>query len=111
MKGVSVTRSRARTVSPSGSPEPEAGPCRPSSPKESARPDGGGTSSGQGYQIRLDHVEAGSDKETLYAYKTTLAEIQGLWLVPDNRVLSPRCDRDIMAHSVKEGKQVGRVRT
>lgn len=58
------------------------------------------------YQIRLDHVEAGSDKETLYAYKQLSPKIQGLWLVPDNRVLSRDVIRDIMAHSVKEGKQV-----
>jgi ABC-type uncharacterized transport system substrate-binding protein len=58
------------------------------------------------YQIRLDHVEARSDKEMLYAYKQLSPKIQGLWLVPDNRVLSRDVIRDIMAHSVKEGKQV-----
>jgi ABC-type uncharacterized transport system substrate-binding protein len=58
------------------------------------------------YEIRLDHVEVRSDKETLYAYKQLSPKIQGLWLVPDNRVLSRDVIRDIMAHSVKEGKQV-----
>ena len=58
------------------------------------------------YQIRLDHVEARSDKETLYAYKQLSPKIQGLWLVPDNRVLSRDVIRDIMAHSVKAGNQV-----
>jgi ABC-type uncharacterized transport system substrate-binding protein len=57
-------------------------------------------------QIRLDHVEVGSDKETLYAYKQLSPKMQGLWLVPDNRVLSREVIRDIMAHSVREGKQV-----
>jgi len=57
-------------------------------------------------QIMLDHVEVRSDKETLYAYKQLSPKIQGLWLVPDNRVLSQDVIRDIMAHSVKEGKQV-----
>ena len=57
-------------------------------------------------KIRLDHVEVRSDKETLYAYKQLAPKIQGLWLVPDNRVLSHDVIRDIMAHSVKEGKQV-----
>ena len=56
--------------------------------------------------IRLDHVEVRSDKETLYAYKQLSPKMQGLWLVPDNRVLSRDVIRDIMAHSVKEGKQV-----
>ena len=57
-------------------------------------------------QIRLDHVEVMSDKETLYAYKQLSPKMQGLWLVPDNRVLSRDVIRDIMAYSVKEGKQV-----
>lgn len=57
-------------------------------------------------KIRLDHVEVRSDKETLYAYKKLSPKMQGLWLVPDNRVLSHDVIRDIMAHSVKEGKQV-----
>jgi ABC-type uncharacterized transport system substrate-binding protein len=57
-------------------------------------------------KITLEHVEVRSDKETLYAYKKLTPKIQGLWLVPDNRVLSGDVIRDIMAHSVKEGKQV-----
>lgn len=58
------------------------------------------------YRIRLEHVEARSDKETIYAYKQLAPKIDGLWLVPDNRVLSGEVIRDILAHSVKEGKQV-----
>ena len=54
----------------------------------------------------LVHVEVRSDKEALYAYKQLIPKIQGLWLVPDNRVLSHEVIRDVMAHSVKEGKQV-----
>lgn len=56
--------------------------------------------------LELVHVEVRSDKETLYAYKQLVPSIQGLWLVPDNRVLSREIIRDVMAHSVKEGKQV-----
>jgi ABC-type uncharacterized transport system substrate-binding protein len=56
--------------------------------------------------LELVHVEARSDKETLYAYKQLAPKIQGLWLVPDNRVLSREVIRDVMAHSVREGKQV-----
>lgn len=58
------------------------------------------------YKIRLEHIEARSDKETIYAYKQLAPKIEGLWLVPDNRVLSRDVIRDIMAHSIKEGKQV-----
>lgn len=57
-------------------------------------------------QIDLIHVEVKSDKETFYAYKQLARKIQGLWLVPDNRVLSRETIRDIMAYSVKEAKQV-----
>lgn len=56
--------------------------------------------------LELVHIEVRSDKETLYAYKQLLPNIQGLWLVPDNRVLSHDVIRDLMAHSVREGKQV-----
>lgn len=56
--------------------------------------------------LKLIHIEVRSDKETLYAYKKITPKIQGLWLVPDNRVLSREVIRDIMNYSVKEGKQV-----
>lgn len=56
--------------------------------------------------LDLIHVEVRSDKEALYAYKQLIPKIQGLWLVPDNRVLSREVIRDMMAHSVKEGKQM-----
>lgn len=58
------------------------------------------------YRIRLEHVEARSDKETIYAYKQLAPKIDGLWLAPDNRVLSRDAIRDILAYSIKEGKQV-----
>lgn len=56
--------------------------------------------------LELVHVEVRSDKESLYAYKQMVPKVQGLWLVPDNRVLSREVIRDVMAHSVREGKQV-----
>jgi ABC-type uncharacterized transport system substrate-binding protein len=56
--------------------------------------------------LELIHIEVRSDKETLYAYKQMVPKIQGLWLVPDNRVLSREVIRDVMAHSVRAGKQV-----
>lgn len=57
-------------------------------------------------RLELVHVEVRSDKETLYAYKQLAPKIQGLWLVPDNRVLSRDVIRDMMAHSVREGKEM-----
>jgi ABC-type uncharacterized transport system substrate-binding protein len=57
-------------------------------------------------QIQLVHVVVKSDKETLYAYKKLTPKVQGMWLVPDNRVLSHGVIRDVMAHSVKQGMPV-----
>ena len=51
-------------------------------------------------------VEVKSDRETLYAFQRLSPRVQGLWLVPDNRVLSHSVLHDLMAYAVKEGKQV-----
>ncbi len=56
--------------------------------------------------LELIAVEVKSDRETLYAFKRLSRRVQGLWLVPDNRVLSNDVLLDLMAHAVKEGKQV-----
>ncbi len=58
------------------------------------------------YRIELVHVRVRSDRETLYAFKHLAPKIQGLWLVPDNRVLSREVIRDMMTYGVKQGKQM-----
>ena len=58
------------------------------------------------YRIDLVHVEARSDRETLYAFKQLAPKIQGLWLVPDNRILSLEVIRDMMTYGMKQGKQM-----
>jgi ABC-type uncharacterized transport system substrate-binding protein len=63
-------------------------------------------SAAQKHGLKLIHVEAGSDKEALFAFKRLSPKIQGLWMVPDNHVLSHSVIRDMMAHSVRQGKQV-----
>ncbi|MFQ6023794.1 MAG: ABC transporter substrate binding protein [Acidiferrobacterales bacterium] len=60
----------------------------------------------QPYGIRIIHRVVSSDKEMLHAFKQLAPDIQGLWLLPDNRVLSPQVIRTIMSYSVKQGKQV-----
>ena len=42
--------------------------------------------------VRVSH----SDQETLYFYKRMVADIDGLWMMPDNRVLSSRVIREIL---------------
>jgi hypothetical protein len=56
--------------------------------------------------IDIKHRVVQSDKEMLYAFKRLTPDIQGLWLVPDDRVLSRRVLRDIMDYSVKHHLQV-----
>jgi ABC-type uncharacterized transport system substrate-binding protein len=47
-----------------------------------------------------------SDQEALLAFKDMTQSIDGLWLLPDNRILSPTVVREIMAYSAKHRKQV-----
>jgi ABC-type uncharacterized transport system substrate-binding protein len=56
--------------------------------------------------IEVIHRVVGSDKEMLYTFQRLAPEIQGLWLLPDNRVLSRHVIRSIMSYSVKQGKEV-----
>lgn len=58
------------------------------------------------YRIALVHVEARSDRESLYAFKQLAPKVQGLWLVPDNRILSVEVIRDMMAYGMRQGKQL-----
>ncbi len=60
----------------------------------------------RGYGIELVHREVRSDKETLYAFKRLAPEVQGLWLLPDNRVLSAGIIRATLSYSVRHSKQV-----
>jgi ABC-type uncharacterized transport system substrate-binding protein len=64
------------------------------------------TAAARAHGITLQHVEVRADREMLYAYKQLSPRIQGLWLLPDDRVLSRDTLREVMAFSMKEGKQV-----
>ena len=46
--------------------------------------------------IELRIVRTQSDQETLYHFKRMIREIDGFWLFPDNRVLSPRVLREML---------------
>jgi hypothetical protein len=56
--------------------------------------------------IQLHHRVVKTDKETLFEYKQMAPLIQGLWLLPDNRVLSGRIIKEMMSFSVRNSKQV-----
>ncbi len=46
--------------------------------------------------ISVSVVEAGSDQEALYLFKRIARDIDGFWLLPDNRVLSARVLREMI---------------
>jgi ABC-type uncharacterized transport system substrate-binding protein len=50
----------------------------------------------QNHGVELRIQEAGSDQETLYHFKRIIHEIDGFWLFPDNRILSPRVLTEIL---------------
>lgn len=56
--------------------------------------------------IEIKHAEVRYDLETLYAFRQLSPDIQALWLLPDNRVLSRNTLRDILSYSRQHGKQV-----
>ena len=47
--------------------------------------------------IELDVRESGSDQETLYLFRRMVRDIDGFWLFPDNRILSPRVLQQMIA--------------
>lgn len=55
--------------------------------------------------IDLGHLEVQSDRELLYAVKRIDADVRGVWLAPDNRVLSAEVLREALAYALREGKQ------
>jgi ABC-type uncharacterized transport system substrate-binding protein len=58
------------------------------------------------YGIELIHRQVGSDKEMLYTFKELISEVQGFWLLPDNRVLSTGVIRAMMSYGVRQGKEM-----
>lgn len=58
------------------------------------------------YGIVLFHRTVQTDMEMLYDFKRLTPEIQGLWLLPDNRILSRRILREVMSYSTKHQLEV-----
>ena len=52
-----------------------------------------------GHGIELVVQRARSDQETLYHFKRMVREIDGFWLFPDNRILSPRVLQDMLSQA------------
>lgn len=58
------------------------------------------------HDISLVHITVNSDKDFLYTYKRMASELDGLWLLPDNRILSRTAIQDVMSYSVRNSRQV-----
>jgi ABC-type uncharacterized transport system substrate-binding protein len=56
--------------------------------------------------LTLTVASVQSDQEALLAFKDMTQSIDGLWLLPDNRILSPTVVQEIMSYSAKHRKQV-----
>jgi ABC-type uncharacterized transport system substrate-binding protein len=50
-----------------------------------------------GAEVRFETSH--SDRETLYLFKRLAAQVDGLWLFPDNRVLSPTVLRELLSYA------------
>lgn len=61
---------------------------------------------GQKQDIELIHRVVQTDKEMLYEFKRLVPDIDGIWLLPDDRILSHRVLRELMAYSNKHNKQI-----
>ncbi len=60
----------------------------------------------EGMEIELFSRTVNSDQEALYVFKRLTPDIQGLWLLPDNRILSPRVVREIMSYGARHRIQI-----
>jgi ABC-type uncharacterized transport system substrate-binding protein len=56
--------------------------------------------------LTLTVANVQSDQEALLAFKGMTQAIDGFWLLPDNRILSPEVVREIMSYGAKHRKQV-----
>jgi hypothetical protein len=49
---------------------------------------------------------SGSDRETLYLFKRMAPQIDGIWLVPDDQILSPAVLRNLLEYAASHGVRV-----
>jgi hypothetical protein len=56
--------------------------------------------------LTLEAAVSTSDRETLYHFRRLAREIDGLWLFPDNRILSPAAIAELLRQASLHGVQV-----
>ena len=59
--------------------------------------------SAAGNAVEIKAEVSSSDRETLYLFKRLAPQLDGLWLMPDNRILSPSVLRELLSYAVSHG--------
>jgi hypothetical protein len=54
----------------------------------------------EGDSVEFKHEVSSSDRETLYLFKRLAAQVDGFWLLPDNRILSPGVLRELLGYAL-----------
>ncbi len=64
------------------------------------------TAAARQYNIEILSRSARSDKGTLFEFKRLIPLVQGLWILPDNRILSIPVLKELMAYGARHDKQI-----
>jgi ABC-type uncharacterized transport system substrate-binding protein len=56
--------------------------------------------------VTIEPQTSSSDRETLYNFKRLAPRIDGLWLIPDDRILSPTVLRELLSYAVSHRVRV-----
>jgi ABC-type uncharacterized transport system substrate-binding protein len=56
-----------------------------------------------GSAVEIKHEVSSSDRETLYLFKRLASQVDGFWLVPDNRILSPNVLHELLSYAAGHG--------
>lgn len=64
------------------------------------------TAAARKHDIEVLSRSARSDKATLFEFKRLIPLVQGLWILPDNRILSVPVLEELMSYGAKHGKQI-----
>jgi ABC-type uncharacterized transport system substrate-binding protein len=54
----------------------------------------------RGETVEFKHEVSSSDRETLYLFKRLAGQVDGFWLMPDNRILSPNVLRELLSYAL-----------
>ena len=64
------------------------------------------TAAARQFDIEILSRSVRSDKGTLFEFKRLVPLVQGLWILPDNRILSVPVLKELMAYGIKHDKQI-----